>query len=116
MLHWPPSFERSQNRVGVDGRPPEDLVANRVREGVQDGGTTASDRRLADTAGADRSFRIRNIQRCPLHVHWNIQGRWRPVVVEPLGNHFAVMRVEYPLLAYRVANTQRRPAENLAAK
>jgi len=37
-------------------------------------------------------------------------------VVEPLGNHFAVVGVEDPLLANRVANAQRRPAENLAAE
>src|SRR5882724_3710395 len=42
--------------------------------------------------------------------------QWRPVVVEPLGNHFAIMGVEDPLLADRVANAQRRPAEYLAAE
>src|SRR5258708_5710353 len=116
MLHRPPSFKRSQNRVGVDGSPPEDLVAKRVREGVQDGGTTAPYGRLAHTAGADRRFRIRNIQRCPLNVQWNCQAGWVSVVVKPLGNHCAVMGVEDPLLADRMANAKRRPAENLAAE
>src|SRR3984893_13129963 len=81
MLHRPPSFQGSQNRVGVDGRTPENLVAQSVRAGVQGGWATAPDGRLANTAGADRSLRIRNIRRSPLHVHWNIQDRRRFVVV-----------------------------------
>src|SRR5947209_11344051 len=75
MLHRPPSFERGQNRVGVDGCTLEDLVAKGVGEGVQDRCASTADGRLADTAGANRGFGIRTVQRCPLHVHWNVQNR-----------------------------------------
>ena len=116
MLHRPARFERGQNRVGVDRSALKNLVAQRVREGIQDRSAPASNRRLADTASADRRLRIRNIQRRPLHVHGNIQNRRRLVLVEPLGNHLAIVRIEHPFLADRMADAERRTAEHLSAE
>src|SRR5579864_8321942 len=110
MLHWMASFQSSQYRVGVNGRTPEDLVTKSVREGVQDGGASASDRWLADTSSADRGLRIRDIQCGPLHVHRDIQDGRRLIVVEPLGDHHAVMWIENPFLADCMANAESRPA------
>src|ERR1017187_1032922 len=116
MLHRAASFERRQNRVGIHRRPLENLVSQRIRKGVQDGTTTTSNWRLAHTASADRRLWIRNIQRRPLHVNGYIQNRWRLAVMESLGNHLAIVRIEHPLLADRVADAQRRPAQHLATQ
>src|ERR1022692_4816209 len=82
MLHGPACFERRQNCVGVHRRAPENFVSKRIRERVQDGATSACNRRLADTASAHRRLGVWNIQRRPLHVDGYIQNRWRLAVME----------------------------------
>ena len=116
MLHRPPSFERGQDGVEVDRCAPEDFVSQRIRKRVQDGGASTADRRLAHASRAHRRFRIRNIQRRPLHVHRHIENRWRLVLVESRRKHGAVVRVEHPLLADRMAHPEDRAAEHLAAE
>src|ERR1035437_1694129 len=116
MLHRSARFERRQNRVGVHRSALENLVPQRIREGVQDGGAPTSNRRLADTARASRRFRVRNIQRRPLHIDGNIQNRRRLALIEPRGKHHAVVRIEHPFLTDRMADAQGRTAEHLAAK
>src|SRR5713226_4105713 len=116
MLHRPPSFQRSQDGIGVNRRALEDLIAKRVRQSIQDRSACAPDWRLANTAGAHRSLRVGNIQRFPLHVHWHVENRRRLTMVEPLGDHHSVMWVEDPLLAYGVADAEDRPPQYLAAE
>ena len=102
----------------VDWRALENLVTKGVRKGIQNRGASAADRRLTDTAGADRESlgaggsNARPIACSPEHPR--IVGGF--IVVEPLGNHLTVVRVEDPLLADRVADAERRPAENLPAE
>src|SRR6202050_4918658 len=116
MLHRSARFERRQNSVGVHRRPLENLVPQCIRERVQDGSTPTSNRWLADTASAHRRLRVRNVQRRPLHIDGNIQNRGRFAVVETLGKHLAVARIEHPFLANRMSDAERRTAEHLAAK
>src|ERR1039458_8313642 len=116
MLHWPSHFDRCQNGVRVDRRTAEDFVPERVRQCVQDGGTPSANGRLTDTASADGRLRIRNIQSLPFHVYGDIQNRWRPAVVEPFGDHRAVVGAEDPLLADRMADAQRRSAQDLPSE
>src|SRR5450759_85176 len=110
MLHRAASFERRQNRVGVYWCALENVVPEGIREGVQDGATPAGNRRLTDTASAYRRLRVRNIQRRPLHVNRYIQNRRRFAVVESLGKHLAVVRIEHPFLTDGMADAERRTA------
>src|SRR5580658_8878866 len=103
MLHRPSRFERSQDGDGVDRCAAENFISERIRECVQNGGTAATHRRLPDATRAHRSFGIGNIHRRPLHVHRNIENRWRLVLIETRRKHRAVMRVIHPLLTNRVA-------------
>src|ERR1700693_74221 len=116
MLHRAARFERRQNRVGVHRCALENLVPERIREGIQDGGTPASNRWLTDTASAHGRLRIRNVQRSPLHVDRHVQYGRRFVVVEAFGNHLPIMRIEHPLLSDRMANAQDRTAEHLTTQ
>src|SRR5438477_6116132 len=43
VLHWTTGFERSQNRVQVDGRTAINLIAKRIRQRIQNCAATASD-------------------------------------------------------------------------
>src|SRR5580765_2346027 len=116
MLHGPARFERGQNRVGVHRRTLENFISERIREGVQDGGTSARNRRLADTTSAHRRLRVWNVQRRPLHVDGHIENRRGFALVKALGKHLAVLRIEYPFLTDRMADTERRTAEHLATQ
>src|SRR4029077_11099138 len=111
MLHRAARFERGQNRVGVHRGALENLVPKRVRKRMKNGGTPASNRWLADTTRSHRRLRVRNVQRGPLHVDGYIQNRRRFVVVESLGKHLAVVRIEHPLLTNHMADAQDRTAE-----
>src|SRR5258706_875420 len=82
LFHGVPSFERSQNCVCHYRSAAENVVSQSIGERVQNRHATGADWRLADTARADRSFRIGNVNRVPLHVHWNIHDRGRTIVVE----------------------------------
>src|SRR5579871_1044696 len=110
MLRWVPSLQSSQYRVGVNGRAPENLVAKSVREGIQDRSAAAPDRWLTYASSPHRCFRICNIERLPMHVYGDIQDRRRLIVVEPLGDHHAIMWIEYPFLADRMADAENRPS------
>ena len=116
MLHGPSHLERCQNRVGVDGRATENIIPERIRQGIQHGRASAADGRLADAACTDGRFGIRKIQSLPLHVHGDIQDRWRLGVVEPPGHHRTVVGVEDPLLSDRMANAESGAAEDLPAQ
>src|SRR5580700_7285171 len=113
MLHRAARFERRQNRVGVHRRTLKDLVSERIRESVQNGGTPACNRRLADTARTHRRLRVGNVQRGPLHIDGYIENGWRFVVMESLRNHLTVVRIEHPLLTDGMPDTQDRTAEHL---
>src|SRR5438270_13774600 len=110
MLHGMSRFEGSEYGVSVDGRAPKNLITQGIREGVQDAGAAASNRRLAHTASADRCFRIWNIDCRPLHIDRHVQNCWRLVLVEACRKHCTVARVVHPLLANRMPNAENRPA------
>src|ERR1017187_9877667 len=116
MLHRPARFERRQNRVCVHRSALKNLVSQCIRQSVQDRSAPASNWRLADTASADRRLRIRNIQRSPLHVDGYIENRRRFTLVEALGEHLAIARIEHPFLANRMAHAERRTAEHLSSE
>src|SRR6266481_1354121 len=61
-----------------------------------------SGRWLTDTASAHGRLRIWNVQRGPLHINRYIQNRRRFVVMESLRKHFAIVRIEHPLLTDRM--------------
>ena len=111
-----PSFERSQNCVCHYRSAAENVVSQSVGKRVQNRHAAGTDRRLADTARADRSFRIGNVNRIPLHVRRNVHDRRRPVVVESLGQRHPVVLVINPLLTQRVADAKYRAAQNLATE
>src|SRR6266478_1308991 len=92
MLHWVACFERRQNGIGIYGRAAEDLVSHGIRKSVQYRRASAADRGLPDTARANGRFRIRNIQRSPFHLCRNIENGWRLTMMEPSGEHHAVLR------------------------
>src|SRR4051812_37726646 len=50
----PTVLDRRQHDVGGDRRAPERILANRIRDRIQNRSVTGADRRLADAAGADR--------------------------------------------------------------
>src|ERR1035438_7286375 len=116
MLHGMSRFERSENGVGVDGRALENLITKCVRKRVQDGSAAASNGRFAHTAGTDRRFRIRNIERRPLHIDGHVQNCWRLVLVKARRKHGAVVWVVHPLLPNRMSHSQNGAAEHLASK
>src|SRR5882757_9470114 len=84
LFHGVPSFERSQNCICQYRSAAENVVSQSVRERVQNGHAASADRRFADTACADRGFRIGNVHRIPLHVHRNVEDGGRTVMVESL--------------------------------
>ena len=57
--HWMPCFERREICVEHHRRATEHVVAQRIRERVEDRRARAADRRLTDAARADRGLRIR---------------------------------------------------------
>src|SRR5450759_4704518 len=116
MLHRAASFERRQNRVGVYWCALKNLVSEGIRKGVQDGTTTTCNRWLTHTASTHRRLRVRNVQRRPLHVDGYIQNRRWLAVVESLGNHLAIVRIEHPFLTDRMADPERRTAKHLATQ
>src|ERR1700691_3663179 len=116
MLHWTACFERRQNRVGVYGCTLKDFVSQRIGKRVQNRGTPAGNGRLADTARSHWRLWIRNVQRTPLHIDGYIQNRRWFVVMESLGNHLAVMRIEHPLLTDGMADAEDRTAEHLSTQ
>src|SRR5713226_4220608 len=96
ILSWSASFERSQDHIGSNRRPAEDLIAEGVRKCVQDRRTTASHWRLADTSRADRRFRVWNFDGRPGHIVRDIQNCRRLGVVKALGQRQAVVLVVNP--------------------
>src|SRR5258706_51437 len=116
LFHGVPSFERSQNCVCHYRSAAENVVAQSVGQRVQNRHATGANRRLADTARADRRFRIGNVNRIPLHVHRNVQDGGRTVGVEALGLRPPVMLVVNPFLPGRVADAEHGAAENRAAE
>src|SRR5260370_8906497 len=56
------------------------------------------------------------MQRRTFHVRWHIQNRWGIALVESRREHRAVMRVVYPLLPNRMADSEDRAAKHLAAE
>src|SRR5580658_814720 len=113
MLHRAARFERRQNRVCIDRRTLKDLVSERIRERVQNGGTPACNWWLADTARTHWRLRVGNVQRGPLHIDGYVENGWRFVVMESLRNHLAIVRIEHPLLTDGMADAQDRTAEHL---
>src|ERR1700688_3380976 len=84
VLSRPARFQRSQDDVSSYRRSPEDFVTKSVRKRVQDSGTPASNRRLADTARADGRLRVWNFDCRPFHLVWNIENRrWLGMVKTP---------------------------------
>ena len=77
-----------------------------------------ADARLADALGADdRVAGIGNVERLPLRVDRNVEHRRRLVVIHPLADGDAVVRVVDQLLAARCAPMPwMRAAENLSAE
>src|SRR5580658_10764838 len=116
MLQGAACFERRENRVGVYGSALKDFVAQRIGKRIQNGSAAAPYRRFADASCASGRFRVRNIQRFPLHVHRHIQNGWRLRVIKTLGNHYAVMGIKNPLLSDGVADAERRTSQDLAAE
>src|SRR6516162_10181464 len=98
ILHWSPGFERRQNRIEVDGCTTENLIPQGIGKGVQNRAAAAAHRRLSNAARAYRSFRIRNVERRPLHVDGYIQNGRRFRVMETQGNRVAILRIKNPLL------------------
>src|ERR1700688_3903099 len=75
LFHGVPSFERSQNCICQYRSAAENVVSQSVGERVQNRHAAGAYRRLANTARADRSFRIGDIHRIPLHIHGDIEDR-----------------------------------------
>src|SRR6266853_2363167 len=109
-------LQRGQDHVGSYRRSPEDFVTESVRESVQDGCTTASNRRLADSARAYGRLWIGNFDRCPFHLVRDIQNCWRLGVMETPGEGQAVVLIVNPLLANSVTDAQDGSSQNLAAQ
>src|SRR5208283_6162210 len=99
-----------------DGRALKNLITKGIRKRVQDGGAPASNGRFAHATGADRRFRIRNIERRPLHIYGHVQYCWRLALVKACREHGAVVRVVHPLLANRMSHAQNGPSKDLTAK
>src|ERR1700729_1091914 len=116
MVHRAASFERCENGVRVYGSTLKDFVTQRIGKRIQNRRAAAAYRRFADAARSRGRFRIRNIQRFPLHVHRHVQNGWRLGVVKALGDHDAVVGIENPLLTNSVADTERRTAQDLSAE
>src|ERR1035437_1677730 len=116
MLHRMSRFQRSQDSVGIYRCAPEYFVAHRVCKSIENRGTTTADGPLANATRANRCFRIRNVERFPLHIVRHIQDSGGPVLVEALCHRDAIMRVVHPLLADGVGDTQCRSAEDLTAE
>src|SRR4030095_5499638 len=74
------------------------------------------DRWLADAARADRSFGIRDVQRCPRHLRRRIEDRPRPVVMEPPRQRHTILLVVDPLLSDGMSDAEHRAPENLPAE
>src|SRR5579859_5374916 len=96
ILHGVARFERSDNSVGIHRRAPENIIAQSIGQRVQDGGKTATNRGLADTARTNRSFRIWNVHGRPFHIRWKVEDSGWFAVVEPSGERRAIGRVHYP--------------------
>src|SRR6516165_2450511 len=101
ILHRPTRFERRQNRVEVHRRATEDLVAQRIRECIQNRAASTAHWRLANTASTNGRFRISNVERRPLHVDRNIENGWWLGMVEAQRYGASVMGIVNPLLADR---------------
>src|SRR5271165_4759142 len=116
MLHGMSRLERSKYGVGVDGRALKNLITKGVRKRIQDGCAPASNRRLAHAASPDWRFRIRNIERRPLHIDGHVQNCWRLALAKARRKHRAVVRVVHPLLPKRMSHAQNGASEHLATK
>src|ERR1700690_3074575 len=113
ILYWPPGFEGGQNGIEVDGCAAENLIPPGIGKRVQDRAAAAAHRRFSNTACAYRSFRIRNVERRPLHVDGYIQNGRRFRVIETQRNVVAILCIKHPLLTDGVSDPQRRSPENL---
>src|SRR5581483_12170696 len=116
ILHGPPSLERGKNRVCIHRGAAENIVADSIGQRVQNRSATATHWRLANSASSNRRFRIRNVERRPLHVDGNIEDARRLGLIEAARNHVAVFGIEDPFLPDGVANAERRASEHLAAE
>src|ERR1019366_7613014 len=75
-------FERGQNEIRGDRRAADDFVTERIRQRIENCRASATDGRFADTAGAHRGFRIRNIESSPVHAFGRqVENGWRLVLI-----------------------------------
>src|SRR2546430_5767025 len=116
ILHGVARFERSQNGIGIYWRAPEHLVPYRIRKSVQYCRASTTNRRFADTARTNGSFRIWNIERGPFHLGRDIENRGWLAVMEPSGEHRSVSWIHHPFLSDRMSNAQDRAAHYLATE
>src|SRR5882724_6957056 len=99
-------FKRSQNNVGGHGRTPEHIVAHRGGDRVQDCAKAGANGRLADATCSNRRLRIGKTERSELHLDRLVEnGRWL-VLIETLGEWYAIVLIVDPLLTDRVADAQ----------
>ena len=106
-------LERHQHDVWRHWRPPERVHTHRAGNRIQHRAVGSTDRRLADTTRADGRLGIGKTDRVRMHRHGDVENGERLVVVKPLGQRHAVVRVVDPLLAQRVADAEAAPAVDL---
>src|SRR5215472_11349583 len=116
ILHGTSGFKRRQNRVQVDGSSTINFIPQRIRQCVENGAATAANRRLTNPTRANGRLWIRYVQRCPLHVHWNIENRGRLRVIKTPGYKMSVLRIEDPLLPNRMSDAQYGTPSNLSTQ
>src|SRR5262245_6056330 len=91
LVHSASSLERRENDVGRDRRPPEDVLANGTRNGVQRASVPGADRRLADTSRAYRRFRVGDAEGFGPHRRRDVEHRQRLGLIEAFGERHAVV-------------------------
>src|SRR5215470_8516823 len=84
FLHRVPGVERGEQRTHVHRCTLEDVVADRIGDGVEYGAAAGGDRRLADATRANRRFRVRDADGVPRHLLRRVENRRRLVLIEPL--------------------------------
>src|SRR5438093_6494418 len=99
-------LERHQDNVRCDRGPAENVYANRIRDCIHHSTIAGSNWRFACSARAYWGFGIGQIDRVPIHRHWNVQDGQRLIVMKPLCERHAIVLVIDHLLKERMPDSK----------